>query len=364
MRKLLILALFTSISCFGQKKVQDEWSIQFKAKSGFLVAHRGTMGHMYRDNVMAGELSFYSRVTSRNWSKQYKYPFAGITLFGSSLGNKEILGNAFGSYGFIEFPFNLSFRHVLTAKLGAGLGFLSRVYDPIKDPKNVAMSSHVNALICLGIQGRWYLTKKDVFTYGLDMTHLSNGATKVPNLGVNLPFISLGYARVIKAMEIDTITKYAYERTPFFRSWSYSPIGIASFKENFPYGGKRYPVYAISNVFYKQFRPKVGMEIALDFISKQALFGYRDYIPKTQWSIFQIGTYLGYAIPLDKLRFVIGMGYYVKDRYDADDEFYHRVGMRYQAKNGLMLNLVLKSHWAKADYIEFGLGYTFKNKTK
>jgi hypothetical protein len=35
------------------------------------------------------------------------------------------------------------------------------------------------------------------------------------------------------------------------------------------------------------------------------------------------------------------------------------VGMRYRFDNGLLLNLVLKSHWAKADYVEWGVGYTF-----
>lgn len=362
MRFLIFCLLLTSFS-WSQEQVQDEWSIQFKAKSGLLVAHRGTMGHLYRESVFAGELSLYKRIRSKSWSSDYKNPYAGITVYGSNFGNQAILGDGFGAYGFIEFPWNRGKRHVLTAKVGAGIGFITKVYDPIKNPKNVAMSSYVNALICLGLQGKWYFTENDAFVYGMDLTHFSNGATKVPNLGLNLPFLSIGYARVVGNKTIDTVPKLEVPKQPFFKGWSYAPIGILSFKENFPTGGKKYPVYALSNVFYRRFKAKVGMEFALDLMSKQALFGYREYIPKNQWRIFQIGTYLGYAIPLDKLRFVIGMGYYVKDRYDADDAFYHRVGLRYQAKNGLLLNLVLKSHWAKADYIEFGLGYTF-NKHK
>jgi hypothetical protein len=57
------------------------------------------------------------------------------------------------------------------------------------------------------------------------------------------------------------------------------------------------------------------------------------------------------------------MGYYIHDKFDADDELYHRLGMRYTFDNGLLLNFVLKTHWAKADYIEFGVGYNFKRKT-
>jgi signal transduction histidine kinase len=91
---------------------------------------------------------------------------------------------------------------------------------------------------------------------------------------------------------------------------------------------------------------------------------YREYIPKTQWTIFQIGAYTSYILPLDRLRFIVGMGVYLKDRYDMDNEIYHRVGMRYECENGLLFNLVLKTHWAKADYVEYGVGYTFKHKKK
>jgi hypothetical protein len=49
----------------------------------------------------------------------------------------------------------------------------------------------------------------------------------------------------------------------------------------------------------------------------------------------------------------------VRDVYNPDDMFYHRLGLRYQFKEHLLLNLVLKSHWARADYIEYGIGYVF-----
>ena len=54
------------------------------------------------------------------------------------------------------------------------------------------------------------------------------------------------------------------------------------------------------------------------------------------------------------------MGIYLKDKYQPEDFLYHRVGMRYVFENGININLVLKSHWARADYTEFGIGYSFK----
>lgn len=359
MRILLILILLTNLS-IAQEGVQNPLSFQLKSKNGFLAAHRGTMSHLPKERVSAIEFSFSKRLNgSGNWHEAYKNPIVGATLYASNLGNKEILGHGFGVYGFIEFPMSRNKKLFLTGHLGAGLGGVTKIFDQETNPKNVAMSSHLNALLSLGINGRWNINPKHGLVLGVDMTHFSNGASKVPNLGLNILNLSLGYAYTFKYQQQVSVEPIQIEKTPFFRNWKYTAIGIISSKEIFPTTGKNYPVYAFSNVLYKRFRPKVGMEVALDLIYKKALFGYRDYIPKTEWTIFQVGAYVGYYLPLNRFGFVLGMGRYLKDRYDADDEFYHRVGMRYRFDNGLLLNLVLKSHWAKADYVEWGVGYTF-----
>lgn len=361
--KIALLFFLLPVFCYSQESRIDDWALSLKGKSGFLAAHHGTMGHLYKDRLFAGEISFSKRMRSKDWSEEYRNPYVGVTLYGSNLGNKEILGYGFGAYGFIEFPWTRSEKHVFTCKLGAGLGGVTKVYDKDKNPKNVPMSTFLNAIICLGIQGRWYIKPEHALIYSLDLTHFSNGSSKVPNLGVNMPFVGLGYGYTFKKKETSPDFKLAkFEHVPFFKSWNASVVGIISDKQIFPTGGKRYPVFALSGMLHKQFKPKVGMEIALDVISKQSITHYREYIPKTQATILQVGAFVGYNIPLDKFRFVIGMGAYIKDRYDPDGMFYHRVGMRYQFQNGLLLNLVLKSHWAKADYIEYGVGYTFNYK--
>ena len=362
--KIALLFFLLPIFCCAQEVKIDDWGLSLKGKSGFLAAHSGTMGHLAKDRLFAGELSYSKRLRSMNWSKEYRNPYAGVTFYGSNLGNKEVLGYGFGAYGFIEFPWTRSEKHVFTSKLGAGLGIVTNVYNKHTNPKNVPMSTYLNAIICLGIQGRWYIKPEHALIYSLDMTHFSNGSSKVPNLGVNMPFIGLGYEYTFKKKEAANFEPTKFERVPFFKSWNVSLVGIVSDKQIFPTGGKRYPVFALSGMLYKHFKPKVGMEIALDVISKQSIIHYSEYIPKTQLSILQIGAFVGYNIPLDKFRFVVGMGAYLKDRYNPDAFFYHRVGMRYQCRNGLLLNLVLKSHWAKADYIEYGIGYTFNYKAR
>lgn len=76
--------------------------------------------------------------------------------------------------------------------------------------------------------------------------------------------------------------------------------------------------------------------------------------------MIQLGLFAGYIMPFDKMHIIMGMGYYLRDKFKPEDPFYHRIGVRYVFDNGINLNLVLKSHYARADYIEYGVAYTFK----
>ncbi|MFM7566066.1 MAG: hypothetical protein ACKO4K_04915, partial [Flavobacteriales bacterium] len=88
------------------------------------------------------------------------------------------------------------------------------------------------------------------------------------------------------------------------------------------------------------------------------------YIEKRQIDLLQVGAYAAYLVPMDRFHFVFGMGAYLRDKYSPEDPLYHRIGARYACKNGLLLNFTLKTHWARADYLEYGLGYMFKYRKK
>ncbi len=351
---LLFGFIMFSFSSVSQKR---EWGIEMNPKLGFLLAHRGVMGHLPREHAIGGEITYFiSTNGTKNYHKAYNFPKVGLTLFGSTVGNNQILGQVIGVYSFIDFPFKKNNSFELSGRLGAGGSWISKVFNQQLNPKNVAMSTHVNALICFGLRSRFYLgeTKKTHIIAGIDLTHCSNGSTKVPNLGINLPYISLGLGHTFHQVEK---SKSSDSFIP--KKWNLTAIGIISTKEVFPTGGKKYPIYAFSLVGKKIFTPKTGMELGLDFIYKTSINAYKPQIHKTKEGIAQLGLYCGYVLPLDKLQFVLGMGLYVRDEYFPDSRMYHRLGMRYQLTDKLLINFTLKTHWAKADYVEYGIGYTF-----
>jgi hypothetical protein len=365
------LMVLTSLVVFSQ----HQYGLEYRTKIGFLAAHRGTMGHLAQEHSFAGELSFFVEPKGNKfWHSSYRYPKLGGTLFFGSVGNPDILGNYGGIYGFMEFPFVAKKFYRFYGKLSSGLGFTNKVYDPITNPKNVAMSSYVNALVCLGIKNEFRF-KTSYISLGLDLTHFSNGANKVPNLGINLPYLSLGFGHVLRTKNIGneqalTASNKKFEimeMSPVItprKKWLYGVTGIVSMKEIFPTDGPKYGVFAVNFHTRMLSRPKVGVELGLDVISKQAILGYKPEIPKSQWDILQMGLYAAYLLPLDQFHFVLGMGAYIKDKYKPEDPMYHRIGMRYYFQNGINAQIQLKTHWARADYVEWGLGYTFNYKQK
>lgn len=361
MRQITLLYLLV-ISFSGMTQGRSNWGLEARFKSGFLLGHRVVMGHLATDHSYAAELSYVFRSNGeKSWHRHYKYPDLSVNLYYGSVGNTKILGNFIGAYGMISFPFVSKKHFRFNGKLGCGLAYTNKVYDEILNPKNVAVSTPINALISIGVDSKFYF-KRNWLMIGADLTHFSNGGFRVPNLGLNLPHISIGYGRFI-SMTDEKSTVEKQTAIPQ-RKFLFGATAIASVKEVFPTNGKAYPVYGLSihsRIFLK---PKIGWEASLDIISKQAIFGYRPEIEKTQWDVLQVGIYAGYLLPLNQFHFVLGMGGYLKDMYNPDGKLYHRVGFRYYLKNGIHFNCVLKSHWGKADYVEWGVGYSFFNLKK
>ena len=354
MRTLLLISTLLLFSQLHGQKNYDTW-IEAKGKAGFLAAHRSIMGHLPAEHAFACEVSYLLQPKgSKAWHKTYNYPVFGGTVFAGSVGNSELLGNYFGAYAFMNFPFFTSKRYVFSGKAGAGLGYGTKPYDPETNELGMAVSTHLNALINLAVESRFRFGNHAV-TLTLDMTHFSNGATKVPNLGLNLPYVSLGYGYRIKKA-VDSV----YTVEPFEKRWEFGAMLIGSVKEVYPEGGSKYPVVAFNLVGRRYFRPKTAMELSFDVFYKEAILGYHPEVPKSSLDIIQVGVYTGYVLPLEKFHFVLGMGAYIRDKYRPEDFLYHRLGMRYVFDNGININLTLKSHWARADYFEYGIGYTFK----
>ncbi len=351
-----ILLFFVQIT-LGQAP-QEGFDLRYKL--GFLSIHHASMAHLPKTLAQAVELTYFQHTRGkRDYQKHYFYPTLGATLYHGSVGNRELLGRYTGVYGFTEFPIWKIRAFETNVKLGAGLGLTNRCFD--NAPQNIAIGSYLNGMICIGIKSMWR-RKNDHLSIGIDMTHFSNGAAKLPNYGINIPYFSIGYGRNLasrKSQKPDTISVNIPSALTK-NQWLFTIMGLYGNKEVYAIGGEKYGVYALNISAKRFFNFKAGWELDLDIISKQAIHEYIPEVRKTQLDILQLGVYTAYLVPLDRFHFVFGMGVYIRDKYKPEDPVYHRIGFRYQFANGIISNFTLKTHFGRADYLEWGIGYTIQ----
>jgi len=71
----------------------------------------------------------------------------------------------------------------------------------------------------------------------------------------------------------------------------------------------------------------------------------------------RVGVFTGYQLRLNKLAVLGQVGYYVYSPYDELGNIYQRIGVRYDMLSRWYIQAALRTHFAKAEAIEFGLGF-------
>ncbi len=339
---------------FGQ--ISSNAGISVQLKNGILLPHNKVLHHLPQAYAHALELSHMQQTTgAKSWHHALNFPIVGAVAYAGTNGNHAVLGENYGAYGFIQIPFLGRNRFKLLAKLATGLAYGTKIYDPLSNPKNIAQSTHINSLICLGFNAS-YRFEKSLFNFGFDLTHFSNGSNSIPNRGLNLLFINVGYTHLLNSSSPLSVDS----NFNFQKKNQLQVFGILSHKQYRLYKEKGYPVYAL-NVNYQRIKSHLaGFEWGIDLSSKQFLRHLPEHATFSQTDILQVGTYVGYVLSLDHFEFILGLGALLRDRTQLTGKIYDRLGMRYCIKNNLVLSASILAHIGVADYIEFGLGYRFK----
>ncbi|MCB0409779.1 MAG: acyloxyacyl hydrolase, partial [Flavobacteriales bacterium] len=72
---------------------------------------------------------------------------------------------------------------------------------------------------------------------------------------------------------------------------------------------------------------------------------------------FRLGINGTYGLSMGKLDLLFQVGGYAYTAYEDNGYIYSKLGSRYYLTDKLFVNLALKTHFAVADFIEYGVGY-------
>ena len=357
-RLFIALAIFFLGDFHVNSQLSESFTgIQGSVKYGYLLPHRSTMEHLVQGHSAAVELGVtYQMDGSRSWHHDFNLPSVSFVLNYMDFGNRDVLGSGIGSQITTYLPYFRKNGWSFGSRLGAGIGVSSKKFNQKENAKNNAIGSHLNALVTFGFKLEKQFLKNSL-ALELNMTHFSNGAYKLPNLGLNLPFLGIQFSHYLenleyrKPKELDLPVVHAE-----LARWSWHTQLIVSTKQIYPTGGSNYGVLSLTNFAQYLIGSKSAIEGGIDLIYNQSIVREvpGDYGAEKN---FQTGAYLGYILKVHKVDFLVGMGRYIYNPLRPNGDWYHKLGTRIQLSEKISANIMIKAHWAKADYFEYGIAY-------
>lgn len=348
---------FLVISAGAQNQFTENAQLHLRGKYGFIIPHRSFMSHLLQGPTFAFELDYEKQTTGRkSWHKAYRYPFVGVTAFYYDYGNPDVLGQSMGILPYLNFHLVRKKTFGVNFRVGMGLSYTTEKFHSKNNYKNIAIGSHYNATIdfMLSVRKSW---NRYTLTGGIEFMHHSNGATFLPNLGINAPTLNIGIGYQLSKEE-NTLSEPKIQKE-ISKKWNYQFLGIASVKQEYPIGTPHFGVAALGISGIRMFTLKSGLMLRLDAMYNNTHQRNITNHEKGNFSqIWQGGFSGNYYLSLERLKFLFGMGVYFKNTLNPDGFIYSRVGLQYQWPSGWVANLCIKSHYARADYAEFGIGYT------
>jgi hypothetical protein len=252
-------------------------------------------------------------------------------------------------------------------RIGAGLGYLDKKFERLDNYKHLAIGTHLNFAGNIMLDLRFQVSERLLVNGGLSLTHFSNGAFKLPNYGINIPAISFGLGYWLQKANKPICRPLYSPVKPFEfdvrKIIEFDITGVIGFKNmEAIFGGQYFVVSVFGNVFKPiSYKSKLGIGFDVSYDESDNLVLERNNVPvSNQFSLVKTGLSFGYELSMGKLSFDFNYGFYLNGKDKSDGTTYHKLSFRYNFTKRMFANITLKTHWGKADYIGWGIGYRFK----
>ncbi len=340
----------------ADKKVVPK--LEYQAYGGGVLVHRDAMEGLGNKPYFGNELRIGFQTTGvEYWHQPYNYPTLGLGFYSANF-NNTVLGKPKAVFAFLEFPFARKTKSYFSTSWSIGAAFNMNEYDSIYNPENVAIGSDLNIYIDFSLMYKYKLSKRFMLGGGLKLQHFSNGAYKQPNLGLNM----VSGAVSVIYYPTQTISKFIEKDKPEFKK-NYEVTTMAAFglrATSSEKDSEKYFNSTISVSVNKRVTFKRTLGVGFDYFYQSYLIDYyQDKNSITNKDLMSYAGFLSSGMLINRFRVVVQLGFYMHRPVDFGLFFYERVALRYYPINKMFINFSIKAHGAKAEFIEWGLGYSF-----
>lgn len=361
---LCIIMMLCSVCAIAQADTLGKYHWVISGLAGTIVPHRAEMTPLIQGYSYAGSIQWMKRPTMPKWRIYQRFPMTGMDLYFSTTGNPKQLGHQMALSYMVYRPYGK--RSKWWYGMGLGVGYNSKIWDLETNHQATVISTKINCALTLHWQYKLFSSVNHNHLLGLRMTHLSNGAYQLPNLGTNQ--FQLSYT-IQPKMELPKRPMCITDELPYyFSSRIISVQSACGFKETYQPMGRKYPVWNVQVNYARLINYQHRWSVGLDYLYQPALEKlYEENLnqqstPK-DWQ--QWGATLGYQSIFGFTTFAVQQGVYIKSAWKSNGTLYQRLSIRRNCMGLAKINpffsrvyftAALFTHWAKADHFEFGCG--------
>lgn len=320
---------------------------------GFLAAH-----HDYLQQLEAHSLGLEARYTfarfpqNKGWASRIGLPRSGVALLYLDMGNPAVTGKAIALIPHQEFRFMSGTTGSMYFRLGTGLAWLTRRYDPQENRGQIAIGGHLNPAMQVSFVWHQKVAPNLEADFGIGLTHFSNGNFKLPNYGVNIPNIQIGLTRVKgyhkRPVPLPEKKGRQVRELDISFNGATKEEGIASFV--------RYGVWGMSLRYQKHRNSVSRVFFGADYFVDNS-YRFRSREARSFSSVSESGVTVGHRLMMGKLVLFTEVGVYVLRPDRVKKAFYQRIGLNYLLGERNYVGVYLKTHLSQSDYVQFTIGH-------
>jgi len=358
-----ITSLFCLLSIFGfsQEEDPDLFTIDANHFYGTILENNPDISHLITDHPTGYILSFNKKTYGfKNWESRYNYPDWGFSFIYQDMKN-YYLGENYGLYAHFNFYF---WKRQLNLRIGQGIAYATKPYDKETNFINNAYGSDLLSTTYLMFNyKKENLYKGFGLQAGFSVIHYSNANFRAPNNSTNTFVFNVGANYLIGNENEPEYIPSSEEKT-YTEKIKYNLAFRAGVNESDVIGTGQLPFYNLSFYADKRINRKSSLQAGTDVFFatflKELIYFYSVAFPELDvsgdedWK--RVGIFIGHELFINKMSFISQLGYYVYYPYDFEGRVYNRIGLKRYFGDKFFGAITVKSHGAKAEGVEFGVG--------
>ncbi|THV59269.1 acyloxyacyl hydrolase [Flagellimonas alvinocaridis] len=363
MRHLLFLVIvFCGYFGFSQKgETPKKYVLDASQFYGSILLHNPDISHLITAHPGGIILGFNrKRFGHEDWEASLGYPDTGFSFVYQDM-NNPTLGKHFGLYAHYNFYF---LRRNLQFRIGQGVAYNTNPYDKAANFRNNAYGSHLlSSTMVMFNYHKENLLAGLGFKAGISLIHYSNANFKAPNTSTNTMALNFGLT-----YDLDGGETFEFQeprpQEKIVEPIRYNFVLRGGVNESDVINSGQYGFWILSAYADKRLGNKSALQLGTDVFFSNFLkelirfqstsFPEMDVAPDTDFK--RVGVFVGHELFINKMSVVAQLGYYVYYPFDFEGQVYNRVGLKRYFGDKLFGAVTLKSHGAKAEAVEFGIG--------